>query len=109
MPAHAEAAVAAVTPGTTSKSMPRGAHRLDLLGEATEHGRVAALESHDRPWRRAIATSSPLMTACGRPCVRAPCPTSMTSGAGPRLGEQLAGDQSVVDDHRGLRGAGATP
>ena len=46
IPAYAGAAIPAVTPGTTSNAT-RGGERLRLFAAATEHERIAALESHD--------------------------------------------------------------
>jgi hypothetical protein len=46
-PSAAEAAAAAVTPGTISQAMPAGVQRRCLLGAAAEDAGIAALEAHD--------------------------------------------------------------
>ena len=47
MPAYAGAAIALVTPGTTSNGTPAARQRLGLFAAAAEHERVAALQPHD--------------------------------------------------------------
>ena len=54
IPAAAGAAIALVTPGTTSKGTPRGRQGLGLLAPAAEDERVAALQAHDPPAAAAV-------------------------------------------------------
>ena len=101
MPAYAGAAIALVTPGTTSNGTCAAMHASRLLAAATEHERIAALEPHYRlafaPVRHEHVVDLLLVHrgATGR------LPNVDPLGRGGREVEERGRRQAVVDDDIG--------
>ena len=106
MPAYAGAAMPAVTPGTTSKSIPSAAQHARLLAAAAEDERVAALQPHDglarrARARRAAARSPPAGPAARRrPCRRRSARRRRGAAASASRGMSLScSTTSALPDH----------
>ena len=101
MPAYAAAAMADVTPGTTSKGHRGRRERQRLLAPAAEDERVAALEPHHPLSRRAVLDQQRADLLLRHQVVAAPLARVDHQRVRPRVLQQLLGDEPVVHNDVG--------
>ena len=101
IPAAAGAAIALVTPGTTSKGTPAAASASASSPAAAEDERVAALQAHDPPAATAVRDERRVDLVLGHGGAPGGLARVEQLGAGPAEGQQPLGAEAVVDDDVG--------